>query len=91
MTYKAAREERGSKMNTTIHRQGLKAMAAIALLAVVLLSAVAFAVLPNITASDSGRDPAMHATSAGGSSIGHDPYIDDHAEVIARYHDGSLR
>jgi hypothetical protein len=91
MTYKAAREERGRKMNTTMRGRDLKAMAAMALLALVLLSAVAYAVWPTITTIDSGRDPAIYATSVGGSSITHDPYIDDHAEVIARYHEGSLR
>lgn len=66
-------------------------MAAMALLALVLLSAVAFAAWSATTASDSGRDPAIHATSAGGSGIAQDPYIDRHAEVVARYHEGSLR
>jgi hypothetical protein len=72
-------------MNTTIHGHDLKATAVMALLALVLLSAVAFAAWPAITTSDSGSDPAMHATSAAGSSIARDPYIDDHAEVVASY------
>ena len=72
-------------MNTTIRGRDLKTTAVMALLALVLLSAVAFVAWPAITTSGSGRDPAVNAPSAGGSSIVHDPYIDRHAEVVASY------
>ena len=78
-------------MHMTVRGHGLKATAAMAVLALVLFSAVAFAVWPVVTASDNGSNPAIHATSAGGPSIAHDPYIDDHAAVVARYYEGSRR
>lgn len=65
-------------MNTTIGGHNFRAMVA-----------VVFAV--QTAAKTSGGNPAMRARSAGGSSITEDPYIDRHAEVVARYHEGSLR
>ena len=69
----------------TIRGHELKAMAAMALLALVLLLAVAFAVWTASTTSDRGGNPAIRATSAGGSGIARDPYIERHAEVVASH------
>jgi len=82
MTYSTAREERGREMNTTVRGHDLKAMA---LFALVLLSALIFAVWPAMTTGDGGGDPARRATNAGGPSITHDPYIERHTEVVASY------
>jgi hypothetical protein len=78
-------------MNTTIRGHNFKVLVAMALLALMLLSAIVFAVWTTATAGDRGGDPEIQATSGGGQSIVQDPYIDRHAEVIARYHEGSLR
>ena len=80
-------------MNTTIGGPELKAMAAMALLALVLLVSVTLAVWTASTTTGGGADePAMvRAASAGGSSIARDPDIERHAEVVASYHEGSLR
>ena len=77
-------------MNTTIRGHNLKVLAAMALLAVVLLAAIVFAVWTAETTSDRG-DPAIRATSGGDSALTQDPYIDRHAEMIAGYYEGSLR
>jgi hypothetical protein len=61
------------------------------LLALVLLSAIVFAVWTAETTSDRGGGPAIRATSAGGSDLSQDPYIARHAEIMARFHKGSLR
>ena len=39
----------------------------------------------------SSEIPAMSGDGTGGSSSTEDPYIDRHAEVVARYHEGTLR
>ena len=82
---------KGRTMNTTIRGHSLKVLAAMALLAVLLLSAIVFAVWATATANDRGGNPEIHATSGGGQILTQDPYIERHAEVIARYHEGSLR
>lgn len=77
-------------MNTTIRGHNFRAMVAtVALAALFLLVALVFVL--QTTATTSGGNPAIHARSAGGSSITHYPYIDRHAEIVARYHEGSLR
>jgi hypothetical protein len=69
------------------------AIAALAVVLVVLSLVVAAQTAP--TSSDSADDPAKHAMSAedgtGGRSVNYDPYIDRHAEVVARYHEDGLR
>ena len=80
-------------MNTTIRDHYLRARAAMALLAVLLLVAVVFAVWPAVTTSDRGGNPASHARSAdsaGGSSLAQDP-IHRHVKVVERLGGGSLR
>ena len=78
-------------MTQTIRGHNPKVMVATVVLAVLILLMVALAFMLQPAATTDASKPAMHATSAGGSSITHDPYIDRHAEVVARYHQGSLR
>ncbi len=76
-------------MDLATARHNPRVTMVVALIAVLLLVALAFALQPAATTSD--RSPAVHATSAaGGSSFTDDPYIDRHAEIVARYHRGSL-
>jgi hypothetical protein len=93
IAYQAAREARRKEMNTTIRGHNLRTAMVMALLAVLLLVAVVFAVQPAPTTSDRGGNPAIHARSAdgtGGSSLAQDP-IHRHVKVIERLGDGSLR
>jgi len=79
-------------MNTTIRGHNLRVTMAMALLAVLLLVAVVFAVQLAPTTSDGGS-PANHASSADGargSSLDQDS-IHRHVEVVERLGDGSLR
>ena len=80
-------------MSRTTGGHYLKVMLLIAALAGVLLALTLVAVLQTTsTTSDSGNaNPAMSADGKGGSSIAHDPSIERHAEVVARYHEDSLR
>lgn len=66
----------------------------VALIAVLLLLAVAVAFALQPAAPIGADDPAFHATRAGGageSDFTDDPYIERHADVVARYHEGSAR
>jgi hypothetical protein len=80
-------------MNTTIRGHNLRVTVVVALLAVLLLAAVVFAVWSAPTTSDGGANPAIHARSAdgiGGSSLAQDP-IHRHVKVVERLGGGSLR
>ena len=80
-------------MNTTIRGHNLKVTMVMALLAVLLLVAVLFAVWTTQATSDRGDNPAIHARSAdgpGGSSLAQDP-IHRHVKVVERLGGGSLR
>jgi hypothetical protein len=80
-------------MNTTIRGHNLRVTVVVALLAVLLLLAVVFAVWTAQTTSDRGDNPAIHASSAdgaGGSSLAENP-IHRHAKVVERVGEGSLR
>jgi hypothetical protein len=80
-------------MNTTIRGHNLKVTMVMALLAVLLLATVLFAVWSAVTTSDGGGNPAYHARSAdgaGGSSLAEDP-IHHHVEVVERLGNGRLR
>ncbi len=80
-------------MNTTIRSHNLRVTVVVALLAVLLLLAVLFAVWSTPTTSDGGGNPAIQARSAdgtGGSSLAQDP-IHRHVEVVERLGEGSLR
>lgn len=80
-------------MNTTIRGHNLKVTVLTALLAVLLLVAVVFAVWSAPTTSDRDGNPAYHASSAdgaGGSSLAEDP-IHRHVEVVEGLGNGSLR
>jgi hypothetical protein len=64
-----------------------------ALLAVLLLVAVVFALQPAPTINDRDAKPANHAMSAdgtGGSSLAQDP-VHRHVKVVERLGGGSLR
>jgi hypothetical protein len=78
----------GKTMSQTIGGRNLRVTMAIAALAAVLFVLILVAVAQTSpTTSDSGNaNPAMSADGSGGSSITEDPYIDRHAEVVARHH-----
>jgi hypothetical protein len=81
-------------MNTTIRGYNLRVTVVMALLAVVLLVALVFALRPAPTTSDNDANPANHAMSADGKRgpiSTQDPYLERHAEVVERLGDGSLR
>jgi hypothetical protein len=81
-------------MNKAIRAHDLRVTVKMVLLAVLLLLLVAlvFVLQPRTTTSTRDGNPSIHAMSGTrGSSFTHDPYIDRHAEVVARYHEGSLR
>ncbi len=77
----------------TIGSRNLRVTMAIAALAAVLLALTLVAVFQTAsTTSDGVANPAMSAEGKGvPSGVNHDPYIDRHAEVVARYHEDSLR
>ena len=80
-------------MNTTIRGHDLRVTMIMALLAVLLLLAVVFALQPAPTTGDGPTSPANHARSAdgtGGSSLTEDP-IHRHVEVVEGLGNGSLR
>ena len=79
-------------MNTTIRGHNLSARVVMALLVVLLLLAVVFAVWPAVTTSDRDTNPANHKRSADdirGSSLTKDP-IHHHVEVVDRLGNGTL-
>jgi hypothetical protein len=79
-------------MTQTVRGHNLKVTVAMVLIAVLVLLVVALAYMMQPAVTTGASNPGIHATSgAVGSSITHDPYIDRHAEVVARYHQGSLR
>jgi hypothetical protein len=80
-------------MSQTIRGHNPKLTRVIALLAVLVLMVVALASMLQPAATTGASNPGIHAmSSAGGSSFSQDdPYIERHAEVVARYHQGSLR
>ena len=86
----------GKTMSQTIGGHSPRVTMVIAALAVVLLVLTLVTVVHTAsTTSDRGVSPAKHAMSVedgtGGRSVNYDPYIDRHAEVVARYHEDSLR
>ena len=73
-------------MGQAIRGHNLRVMMVIAALAAVLLVLTLVAVVwTTSTTSDSGN-PAMSADGSGESGIAQDPYIERHAEVVARHH-----
>ena len=75
-------------MNTTMRGNDPKVAALMALIAVLFVLAVAFAVQQVAATGDRDGNPANSAKVPG---LRQDPYIERHAEIIARYHGGSLR
>jgi hypothetical protein len=92
---RANREERRKAMSNAIRTDNLSATVGMVLLAMLLLLVtLVFVLQPAATTSDRKDDPAIQAISADGtrgSGLANDPYIDRHAEVVARYHEGGLR
>jgi hypothetical protein len=73
-------------MNTTTRGNDPKVAALLALIAVLFVLAVAFAVQQVAATGDGNR-----VGSAKVPALTQDPYVERHAEIIARYHGGSLR
>jgi len=80
-------------MTQTIRGHNLKVTLAMVLIVVLVLLVVALASMMQPAATTGASNPGIHAmSSAGGSSFSQDdPYIERHAEVVARYQQGSLR
>jgi hypothetical protein len=83
----------GKAIGRTTGGRNLGVTMAIAALAAVLLALTLVAVFQTAsTTSEGAANPAMSAEGKGvPSGVNHDPYIDRHAEVVARYHEASLR
>jgi hypothetical protein len=83
----------GKAIGRTTVGRNLRVTMAIAALAAVLLVLTLVAVYQTAsTTSDRGVSPAMSAEGKGvPSGVDHDPVIDRHAEVVARYHEDGLR
>jgi hypothetical protein len=83
----------GKAISRTTGGRNLRVTMAIAALAAVLLALTLVAVFQTTsTTSDGVANHAISAEGKGGPrSVNHDPYIDRHAEVVARYHEDSLR
>lgn len=77
-------------MNTTIRGNSIRVAALVALIAVLFVLAVAFAV-QQVAATGDGGDAVLRPTGTKVPTLTQDPYIERHAEIIARYHGGSLR
>jgi hypothetical protein len=92
---KARRKKMGKTMSQTVGGHNPRVTMVIVALAVLLLVLTLVAVVQTAsTTSDRGVPPAnpvMRADGPGARSVNYDPYIDRHAEVVARYHEDSLR
>lgn len=88
-----AGQTQGKAIGQTTVGRNLRVTIAIAALAAVLLVLTLVAVYQTApTTSDRGVSPAMSAEGKGvPSGVYHDPVIDRHAEVVARYHEDGLR
>ena len=75
-------------ISKTISGHDLRVAMVMALIAVLLLLMLVVVVEPAATTSNRDENPAISGT--GGASLTHDPYIDRHAGVVARYHQGRL-
>ena len=74
-------------MSKAIRAHNLGPMVAILLLAaLIILVVLVFMARQAKTTTDRITRPAISADRAKGSSFDRDPYIDRHAEVVARYH-----
>ena len=81
-------------MNEAIRTRNPWRTAAMVLIAVLVLLVVALVSMLQPAATTGSGGPAVHANSAegdGGAGIANDPFIDRHAEVVARYHQGNPR
>jgi 3-deoxy-D-manno-octulosonate 8-phosphate phosphatase KdsC-like HAD superfamily phosphatase len=78
--------ERGKKMSKAIRAHNFGVTVAMVLIAaVVLLMTAVFVLQQTATTGDRTDTPAMSAGGAGVASPDREPYIDRHAEVIARH------
>jgi hypothetical protein len=87
-TENGRREKMSKAMSQTTGGHFLRVAMLIVALATVLLVLILVAVAQTApTTSDSGKaNPAMSADGSRGSGIAQDPYIERHAEVVARHH-----
>jgi hypothetical protein len=90
-TEKVRRKKMSKAMSQTIRGHNLRVTMVTVALAVVLLALTLVVVVQTSPTTGSVNSANRAMGGAGGSSITHDSYIDRHAEVIARYHQGSLR
>jgi hypothetical protein len=84
----ARRKKMSKAMSKVIGGHNLRAAVVMALIAVLLLVTLVVVIEPAATISNRDGNPAISGT--GQPSLRDDPYIDRHAEVVARYHQGSL-
>jgi hypothetical protein len=76
---------------TGSHNLRMRVVMAMIAVLLVLVVALAFALQPAPTASEHEAKATSPAVSGiGRPSLRDDPYIDRHAEVVARYHQGRL-
>ena len=82
----------GKAMGQATGGRNLRVTMAIAALAAVLLTLTLVAVFQAAPTTGGAADRAMSAEGKGvPSGVNHDPAIDRHAEVVARYHEDGLR
>jgi hypothetical protein len=92
----ARRKKMSKAMSKVIGGHNLRAAVVMALIAVLLLVTLVVVIEPAASTSNRDDNPAISGT--GRPSLRDDPYIDSHddpyidrhAEVVARYHQGSL-
>ena len=76
-------------MSKTMHGHHIRATVVMALIVVLLLLTLVVVIEPAATTSNRDENPAI--SDAGRPSLRDDPYIERHAEVVARYHQDSPR
>jgi hypothetical protein len=79
-------------MSKAIRGHNLGATVAMALIVgLLLLVGLVFAVHQATVTSDQAGTPAISSDGQGGPDLSRDPYIERHAEVVARYHQNGRR
>ena len=73
-------------MSQTIRGHNLRVTMVVAALAAMLLVLTLVVVVQTSPTTGGSANHAMSADGSGGSSITQDPYIERHAEVVARHH-----
>ena len=82
-------------MSKAIRGHNLWAMVAmvamVLIVGLLLLVSLVFAVHQATLTSDRAGTPAISSDSQGGPDLSRDPYIERHAEMVARYHRNGRR